>query len=111
MKQLMVMAVMLALCNCDESVPAGGVDGAGEAPDAADADPPADDPDAPRAERPGTWSQPFALPGQISTLTIEPDPEVEPSSGSYALYRSCGVPNCVAEAGTYHAVPENPAVG
>lgn len=57
---------------------------------------------------PGRYYQPFALPGQISVMTLG---EMEQGTGEYDLYRSCGVPTCIAESGSYHAVPENPAIG
>lgn len=57
---------------------------------------------------PGRYAQPFALPGQISVIALGA-PNF--ATGSYQLYRSCGVPTCVAESGQYHIVPTNPAIG
>ena len=57
---------------------------------------------------PGRYAQPFALPGQISAITIG-SPNF--GMGNYELFRSCGVPNCVPEAGQFHIVPTNPAIG
>src|SRR4051794_28124240 len=39
---------------------------------------------------PGRYAQPFALPGQISAITLG-TPNF--ATGSYELFRSCGVPN------------------
>jgi hypothetical protein len=57
---------------------------------------------------PGRYAQPFALPGQVSVITLG-----APSfaTGNYELYRSCGLPTCVRETGQYHMVPTNPAIG
>ncbi len=60
-------------------------------------------------ELPGDYYRPFALPGQISVVSLTAGSL--PEEGEYNLFRSCGVPVCVPETGTYHAVPENPAVG
>jgi len=60
-------------------------------------------------ELPGDYYRPFALPGQISVLSLSAG--ATPDSGEYSLYRSCGVPVCLPETGAYQAVPENPAVG
>jgi hypothetical protein len=57
---------------------------------------------------PGRYAQPFALPGQVSAITLGVPNFAQ---GSYELYRSCGLPNCVPEAGQYHIVPTNPAIG
>lgn len=57
---------------------------------------------------PGRYAQPFALPGQVSTITLGA-PNF--ATGSYELFRSCGLPNCVPESGQYHIVPTNPAIG
>lgn len=60
------------------------------------------------ADLPGEYYRPFALPGQFSSLMLYP---LEQGQGEYTLYRSCGVPVCVPETGTYDAVGVNPAVG
>ncbi len=60
-------------------------------------------------ELPGDYYRPFALPGQISVLSLSAGSS--PGTGEYNLYRSCGVPVCLPETGTYQAVSENPAVG
>lgn len=60
------------------------------------------------ADLPGRYYQPFALPGQISVMTLG---AIAEGTGDYELYRSCGIPACIAESGSYHAVPENPAIG
>ncbi len=60
------------------------------------------------ADVPGRYAQPFALPGQVSLITIG-TPNY--GTGSYELYRSCGVPNCVPEIGQYTIIPTNPAIG
>jgi hypothetical protein len=57
---------------------------------------------------PGRYVQPFALPGQVSVVTLG---EPNLGAGSYDLYRSCGLPTCVPESGQYHIVPTNPAIG
>ena len=57
---------------------------------------------------PGRYAQPFALPGQISVITIGLP---NYAAGNYELYRSCGVPACLQETGRYHVVPTNPATG
>jgi hypothetical protein len=57
---------------------------------------------------PGRYAQPFAWPGQISTITIGTPSQ---GVGAYDLYRSCGLPTCVHETGLYHALPTNPAIG
>lgn len=59
-------------------------------------------------ELPGDWYRPFALPGQVSYLVLAP-PQL--GIGEYNGFRSCGVPICYGITGSYHAVPENPAVG
>ena len=60
------------------------------------------------ADVPGTYVQPFALPGDVSLITIEP-PNYD--MGSYELYRSCGLPTCILEAGRYDIIATNPAIG
>ncbi len=57
---------------------------------------------------PGRYAQPFALPGQVSTIELG---DTNFATGSYELYRSCGVPTCVREVGQFHIVPTNPAIG
>ena len=57
---------------------------------------------------PGRYAQPFALPGQVSAITLAA-PNF--ATGNYEVYRSCGVPICVREIGQYHIVPTNPAIG
>ncbi len=57
---------------------------------------------------PGRYAQPFALPGQISAITLG---QPNYAAGNYELYRSCGVPACLQETGRYHVVPTNPATG
>jgi hypothetical protein len=57
---------------------------------------------------PGRYVQPFALPGQVNQITLaQPNYGV----GSYELYRSCGVPDCVPQSGQYNIIPTNPAIG
>ncbi|MGE5180943.1 MAG: hypothetical protein ACM31C_02725, partial [Acidobacteriota bacterium] len=57
---------------------------------------------------PGTYVQPYALPGQVGVIAIGP---TTLGTGDYELYRSCGLPACVPEAGQYDIVPTNPAIG
>lgn len=118
MNHLIRTALLISLCACSISNPTPA-----DQPVAGDSDQPGASPDGeslPATARlipepvdsvedvPGRYAQPFALPGQVSVITLE-----QPSfaMGSYELFRSCGVPACVAESGTYSIVPTNPAIG
>jgi hypothetical protein len=114
------IALLIAVCACSITDPTPDPDpgspemGSAEQPTSPDSD------SLPEAARlvpeavdsvedvPGRYAQPFALPGQVSAITLG---EPNFATGTYELYRSCGVPNCVPEAGQYHIVPTNPAIG
>lgn len=112
------IALVIAVCGCSISdpnpAPVSPEMGAEEQPTGPDAD------SLPTTARlipepvdsvedlPGRYAQPFALPGQISIITLGA-PNF--ATGEYELYRSCGLPTCVREAGQYHMVPTNPAIG
>lgn len=117
MNNTLIIAATLALCGCSITDPD---------PDPASPQTGAPQPTSPDAETlpssarliaepvdsvedvPGRYAQAFALPGQVSVITLD-----APSfaTGSYELYRSCGLPTCVREIGQYHMVPTNPAIG
>jgi hypothetical protein len=59
-------------------------------------------------ELPGDYYRPFPLAGQLSFISLG---ALEQGGGDYTAVRSCGIPYCLPEAGVYHAVPRNPAVG
>lgn len=117
MNNTLIIAATLALCGCSITEPD---------PDPISPETGAEQPTTPDAETlppaarliaepvdsvedlPGRYAHAFALPGQVSVVTLG-----APSfaAGSYELYRSCGVPVCVKEIGQYHMVPTNPAIG
>ncbi len=117
MTNKLVIAAILALCACSiddpapdpENPPEGAVE-----PTSPDAETlPASARLIPEAvdsveDVPGRYAQPFALAGQVSTIDLGP---TNFATGSYDLYRSCGLPTCVHELGQYHIVPTNPAIG
>lgn len=113
------IAIVMLLCSCSiqdlDPEPDPGAPGMGaEEPAGPDSE------ELPAAERliaepvdsvedvPGRYAQPFALPGQVSTITLGA-PNF--ATGDYELFRSCGLPTCIAESGQYHIVPTNPAIG
>jgi hypothetical protein len=111
------IAALIALCACSINEP----DPAPTGPDMATEQPASPDADSlPSTARlipepvdsvedvPGKYVQPFALPGQVSVITLA---QPNFATGNYELYRSCGLPTCVREAGQYHIVPTNPAIG
>lgn len=119
MSQKIGIMLLVALCSCSTNGP--DVTLPEDPPSGSAGTAPAPDSDAlPSTARlvpepvdsvedvPGSYVQPFALPGQVSLITIE-----TPSygMGSYELYRSCGLPTCVPESGTYDIVATNPAIG
>lgn len=117
------IALLMLLCSCSITDPDPAPD-----PGAPDMGPDMgiDEPGGPDAEElpdsarlvaepvdsvedvPGRYAQPFALPGQVSTITLG---EPNFATGDYKLFRSCGLPTCIAERGQYHIVPTNPAIG
>jgi len=117
MSKKLGIACVLLLCSCSTN---GPVEDPPVPPQTGSADAPPDTGALPATTRlvaepvdsvadvPGTYVQPFALPGDISLITIE-----APSygMGSYQLYRSCGLPTCVAESGHYDLIATNPAIG
>ncbi len=120
MSQRIGIALLIALCSCSTNGPTvppiAPADGAPTAPlppaaDTASLPPSAQlipEPVDSVTDVPGTYVQPYALPGQVSVITIGP---TIAGDGNYELYRSCGVPVCVAESGGYHIIPTNPAIG
>ena len=113
------IALIMWLCGCsttepEPAPPAGWASGSAApapAPDTGSLPPTArlvPEPVDSVADVPGRYAQPFALPGQVSLITID-----TPSygMGSYELYRSCGVPNCILETGQYTIIATNPAIG
>ena len=117
MNKLLTIVTTLAVCSCSISDPD---------PSPAPPQPGTSDPAGPDAETlpstarlipepvdsvedlPGRYAQPFALPGQVSVVTLDAP---NYGTGTYELYRSCGLPTCLHEVGQYHVVPTNPAIG
>lgn len=111
------IALLIALCGCsitDQDSAPSSPDMGAEAPTSPDAE------SLPSSARlvpepvdsvedvPGRYAQPFALPGQVSAITLD---RPNFATGNYELYRACGVPTCVHEVGQFHIVPTNPAIG
>ena len=119
MSQSLRIAFLVLVCSCSTNGP-DPVPPEGPAPDGSAAAPEPDTTSLPASQRlhpepvdsvadvPGSYVQPYALPGDISLITLG---ATNWGMGDYQLFRSCGLPTCVAETGQYDVIATNPAIG